>query len=314
MKKYYTQIMTFILGSFFSYFLYRISKDLNFQGGLRSVVSSVVSYPIIVKDSNPITLGKIMLGIFLLVLGNLCSHFISSQFAKKVLPKFSLDQGAIAAIKNLTFYVLNVLFALFALNMANVPLTAFTVVGGALAIGVGFGSQNLMSNFISGIIIQIERPIKVGDMIEIEGTRGVVEEIKSRRTVIRATNGLALIYPNAYFLDKKLSSYSFLSTEFRSDVKIVVPIGVDVNRLKIFVEALLESYPDVLKQPKAGLYFSDYSDIAPTIKLSASYWVDIKLSSKSELESKVRYAIYNELERIKTEEKQLKSSNSSSLE
>jgi potassium efflux system protein len=224
---------------------------------------------------------------------------LSSQLANLILPKLNLDKGAIAAIKNLTFYVLNVLFGLFALHMASVPLTAFTVIGGALAIGVGFGSQNLMSNFISGIIIQIERPIKVGDMIEIEGIRGTVEEIGARRTVIRATNGLANIYPNSYFLDKKLSSYSFLSTKFRSDVKVVVPVGTDVDKLKEFVENLLDSYNnEVLKTPKPSLYFSDYLESTANVVLTASYWVDIRLSSKTELESKVRYAVYNKVKEI----------------
>ena len=287
--------MTFILGCFFSYIFYRISKELSLQGSLRDAFNAIISYQVGVKDSNPITVGKILLGIFLLIIGFFSSRFLSDHFSKTILPKFNLDKGAIAAIKNLTFYVLNVFFALFALHAANVPLSAFTVMGGALAIGVGFGSQNLMSNFISGIIIQIERPIKVGDMIEIDGIRGKVEEIKPRCTIIRDGNGLANIYPNSYFLDKKLSSYSFLSTKFRSNVKIVVPIGTDVDKLKIFVEGLLSDYPEILTVPRPTLYFSDYSETTSNVVLTASYWVDIGLSSKTEIESKIRYSVYNEV-------------------
>jgi potassium efflux system protein len=299
MKSFISKIIPFVFGGFFVYIAIVISRKLSISNNVRGVMDSILSYPITVKDNNPVTLGKILIGVFLMILGQYCSRFISNKIAKDVLPKFKLDQGAIAAIKNLIFYIFNVIFAIFALHVANVPLTAFTVVGGALAIGVGFGSQNLMSNFISGLILQIERPIQVGDMIELEGTRGTVEQIGARRTIIRATNGVALIYPNGYFLEKKLSSYSFLSTKVRSDVKLIVPVGTDVNELKGFVEKTLDSYPEVLKQPGPTLYFIDYIDSAPFIVLSASYWVDIRLSSKSELESRIRYAVYNELQRVK---------------
>lgn len=294
MKKYYTQLMTFILGSFFTYFFYKASKEFNFQGGIREVLQSVLSYPIIVKDSNPITVGKILLGVSLLIVGNSASHFLSSQLAKKILPRLNLDVGAIAAIKNLTFYILSVIFSLFALNMANVPLTAFTFVGGALAIGVGFGSQNLMSNFISGIILQIERPIKVGDTVEIEGSRGIISNIGARRTTVLSSSGVTFILPNSLFLDKKVSNFTFSDKKIRSEVKIIAPIGLNLDRLKSKLELKMSEIPQILKTPNPQLMFIDYIEAGTGVVLSLYYWISLSEDvSKTQIESTVRYLAYD---------------------
>ena len=119
------------------------------------------------------------------MLGFLVARLASRLLGRVLMRRTTLAAGAATAIQGLLFYVLLVLFFLVALRSVSIPLTAFTVLGGALAIGVGFGSQNIVNNFISGLILLAERPIKVGDVIEVDGQRGTVEWIGARSTRVR---------------------------------------------------------------------------------------------------------------------------------
>src|SRR5690606_18317118 len=108
------------------------------------------------------------------------------------------------------------------LRMANVPLTVFTVVGGALAIGVGFGSQNIINNFVSGLILLLERPIRAGDFIEIGGTIGTVEKIGARSTLLLTPSNMHLIVPNSFFLEKEVLNWTLSDNVVRTEITLGV--------------------------------------------------------------------------------------------
>ena len=124
----------------------------------RQMLDIAWHYEIGSVDDRPITVGKIAIGILLLIAAVLVSRLVSHLLGMRVLPRLGLDPGAAAALQSVSFYVLVSVLALFALHVINIPLTIFTFVGGALAIGVGFGSQNIVNNFISGLILLAERP------------------------------------------------------------------------------------------------------------------------------------------------------------
>lgn len=289
LKKYYRFIIIYLLGSVSAFLCYRFIKKFSLEGTVKSSFLSIIQYPVFTKDNNPITLGKIGIGISLIILGYHLSKKLSSTLSEKLYSRFDLDRGAISSLENLTFYILFCFFTLFALNTANVPLTMFTVLGGALAIGVGFGSQNIINNFICGIIIQIERPVKVGDLVEIDGSRGVVENIGARRTVIRSTNGTTSIFPNSMLLEKKLLSFSYQTSVHRCDVKLVLPANTN---LSLFKEMLLEELGKstiILKSPEPSVIFSDFIEAVPNIILIINAWIDLRSSSKTEVESEIRF-------------------------
>ncbi len=140
-------------------------------------VRSVWNYELVVSDGQPVTVSMVAWGIVLLAAGLVVSRWFSRALGNRFLPRFGVHENAAAALQSLSFYTMVVLTALLALRWVNVPLTLFTFLGGAVAIGVGFGSQNLVNNFISGLILLAERPIRVGDVIEIGNLVGSVEKI-----------------------------------------------------------------------------------------------------------------------------------------
>src|SRR4029079_13795478 len=115
-----------------------------------------------------------------------------------------IDPNATAAFERVVHYGLLALVVLGALYTVNIPLTIFTFFGGALAIGVGFGAQNLINNFISGLILMVERPIKIGDIVEIDGQRGRVVEIGARCSRVYLFTGIDILVPNSVFLEKSV--------------------------------------------------------------------------------------------------------------
>ena len=133
-------------------------------------------------------------------------------------------------IESLSFYALLVAFGLAALKYANVPLTVFTFLGGAIAIGVGFGSQNILNNFISGLILLAERPIKVGDLIQLGETYGNVTKIGARSTQIRTGENLDIIVPNSKFLENDVTNLTRRDDRLRTSISVGVAYGSPLER------------------------------------------------------------------------------------
>jgi potassium efflux system protein len=276
----------FLAGMLSAYLLFIIISKLLKQPDLLSSIHLVWSYPVFVKDNNSISIGKLITGVGLIIAGYHFSKYLSKQLAARISPKFKLEKGAVAPLENLSFYGFFFFFSVFALNIANVPLTMFTVLGGAFAIGVGFGSQNLMNNFISGIILQLERPVRVGDTVEIDGSRGVIYQIKGRSTIINMSNGCAVVFPNSHLLEKKILNYNLLNNNVRLEVDMIFPKETDFNKLKIYLEKNVLEFPEILKKPKPELIFCAFLDTG-NISLTMWIWTDIdKIKDKKKFSFK----------------------------
>ena len=131
-------------------------------------VKAAWNYELTSVDDRPITVSKVVSGVVLMLLGLYFSRRLSRLIGNRMLPRMGLQNGAATAIQSIAFYLLITCFGFVSLELINVPLTVFAFLGGAVAIGVGFGSQNILNNFISGLILLAERPIRVGDLVEIE--------------------------------------------------------------------------------------------------------------------------------------------------
>ena len=161
------------------------------------LIQKLWSAELLSVGGNSISVGTIVTAVILFILGFVISRWLSRLLGRLLHRRVGLERGAAAAFEGLSFYFMLVLFFLLALRTVNIPLTAFTVAGGALAIGIGFGSQNIVNNFISGLILMAERPIKVGDIIDVEGTFGRVERIGARSTRIRTFDNIHIVIPNS---------------------------------------------------------------------------------------------------------------------
>jgi small-conductance mechanosensitive channel len=242
-----------------------------------------------VEDS-PITLATLLTALLLLFLGWFGSRFLSRMLGRRLLPRLGLQTGATAALQTLTFYLLFVAFTLAALRMVNVPLTVFTVLGGALAIGVGFGSQNIVNNFISGLILLIEQPIKVDDLIEVDGTYGKVEQIGTRSTRVRTYSNIHIIVPNSTFLEKNVTNWTLSDNLVRVQVNIGVAYGSPVREVERLILQALSENQRIVDFPVPEVFFGDFGDNA--LAFHAYFWIKIdNQNDRRRIESDVRFRV-----------------------
>lgn len=221
-----------------------------------------------------LTTGSIVSLLFLLTIGIKSSKYLAYQIGDRFLRNTKLNKGARAAVENLSYYILVVLFVLVALTIAKVPLTIFTFFGGALAIGLGFGSQNIVSNFISGIILQVEQPVKVGDIIEVEGVIGVVEHIGGRSTKILSGNNTHLILPNSSLLDKNLVNWTLQDNVIRSKIKVGIAYDSDLDLVHKVITETLDSFPDIMTNPAPRFLLESFGDSA--LEYGIYFWVPVQ--------------------------------------
>jgi potassium-dependent mechanosensitive channel len=175
------------------------------------------------------------------------------------------------------------------MTIAGIPLTVFTVVGGALAIGVGFGSQNIVNNFISGVILLVEQPIKVGDIIEVDGMMGTIQSIGTRSTKIKTIEDKIFIIPNSFFLEKAVLNSTFQSPVVRTMVEVGVAYGSDVRMVENACLDILLNTDGIKQTPMPIILFENFGDSALNFKLI--FWADISSENLAVLRSTVRFRI-----------------------
>jgi len=257
---------------------------------LRDSAAALWGRELFAVDDRPITVGKVVTALALFGLGFAASRAIARSVGYLLRRRATLDEGAASAIQSLSFYFLLALFFLVALRTVNIPLTAFTVAGGALAIGIGFGSQNIVNNFISGIILMAERPIKVGDIVVVEGNSGRVEHIGPRSTRIRTFDNTHLIVPNSRFLEHNVLNWTLSDDLVRTKFKVGVAYGSPTRVVEELLRQVLRNNDAVLKNPAPAVLLVEFGDNA--LLFQVEFWIRVgPLLDKRVVESDVRHAI-----------------------
>ncbi|RMG60424.1 MAG: mechanosensitive ion channel protein [Deltaproteobacteria bacterium] len=239
---------------------------------------------------HPVTVQKVIIAILTLIVGVFAVRRLEKVLRERLLPRTNLPENVASVIPKV-FYYLGLFFTLLlALYFVNIPLTAFAFIGGALAIGIGFGAQNLINNFISGFIILIERPIKIGDMIEVEGYFARIEDIGARCTRIRTGDNIHILVPNSSFLEKSIINWTLSDRMVRTKVTVGVAYGTDVKRVKELLLEVARGSGDVLPSPEPFVVFEDFGDSA--LIFSLYFWIRLEnLMNKMVIESRIRFAI-----------------------
>ena len=247
--------------------------------------------PIVQIKGVSMTIGTLSLGIILLFLSFFLANFLSKHIGKKILSRVKeIDEASRISVQKIIYYILLLIFIVFSLGILNVPLTVLTVFGGALAIGVGLGAQNIMNNFISGLVMIMERPIRVGDVVEVEDLRGRVEDIGARSTKITSINNTTIIVPNSTFLEKKILNWTLSDRIVRSIVKVGVSYGSPTTKVKELLLKVAEDNKKVLSYPEPVAVFSDFGDDALQFELYFYSYIENVLQLKI-ISSDIRFAI-----------------------
>ncbi|MCA9264426.1 MAG: mechanosensitive ion channel [Planctomycetales bacterium] len=244
-------------------------------------------YELIAVDDRPITIGKLTGALVLLLCGLFLARQLSRLVGNRLLPRLGLYQGASSAVQTITFYSLVLLFGFFTLELLSIPITVLTFFGGAAAIAIGFGSQNLLNNFISGLIILGEQPIRVGDLIEVDGLHGTVEHIGGRSTRVRTGTNREIIIPNSKFLENNVTNLTLSSTRTRTLVKVGVAYGSSVDQVIVLLQQAVADVSQVLRHPDPIVLLTDFGDNA--LQFEIHFWVNMRTQMDSDLvESEVR--------------------------
>jgi len=269
------------------------ASDGSWLPGLAQGVSSVWNYEITAVDDRPIRVGTVLSSMILLLIGVILSRLLSRTLGKRVLPRLGLHRNASSAIQSLVFYVLIATFSLWALHFLNIPLTVFTFLGGAIAIGVGFGSQNIVNNFISGLVLLAERPIRTGDLIQIDDLFGTVEHIGARSTQITTATNLEIIVPNSTFLENNVVNWTLVSNMIRTSVCVGVAYGSPTRIVSRLLKRAAEEHGMILDHPESFVWFVEFGDNSLNFELH--FFIKIRnMGERRRVESDIRYKI-NEL-------------------
>jgi len=244
-----------------------------------------------VIDEKSVTIKKVVTALFILTIGIVLAGWITRYFIRHLLSRTRLDETATAAIEKILYYLALLLLMLFVLRKVNIPLTAFTFLGGALVIGVGFGTQKLLNNFISGFILMIERPVKIGDMIEMENNFGIIEDIGSRSTCIRTAGNVHILVPNSSFLEKNIVNWTLSDQEIQAKVTVGVVSKTDTRKVSQLMLKAVLNHEKVLRTPEPFVLFSDFSDNA--LVFDVYFWISMRksLMERGLIESDIRFRI-----------------------
>lgn len=278
----------------------RLSKDINTSIGgfnfiewVKNAIEAVIglwNYEITTIEDAPFTLGSLTIGLILFGTGIVVSRRVSALVERIARNRLGLDPGASHAIQVLSFYIMLIGIGLLALRTIHFPLTAFAFLGGALAIGIGFGSQNVMNNFISGLILMLERPVRAADVVEVDGNYGAIEKIGARSTQIRSNDGRHIVVPNSFFLESNVVNWTLSDELIRAKVAVGVAYGSPTKLVASLIEKVARTHPSILKEPKPILLFESFGD--NSLNFEIHFWVTARSPmSVRTVESAVRFEI-----------------------
>jgi len=253
-------------------------------------VKNIWDYPLYtLSDGDAIEVSQVILVLILLVVGTFISRRVE-KIVEKRLERTDLQADAAQLIQRLLFYSLVGVLALTALSLLRIPLTAFAFVSGAVAIGVGFGAQNIINNFISGWILMSERPVRIDDFIEFEGTSGTVEMIGNRSTRIRRTDGVHMLVPNSRILENTVVNWTLIDNHVRTQIRVGVSYGSPVKEVARLIRQAVDEQSSVNKDPEPMVIFDDFGDNA--LMFDAYFWCDVEGErALREIRSDIRFRI-----------------------
>ena len=235
-------------------------------------VSGVFNTAIFTVDDGPgVTVLEILVATLIILIGIWLTRGAERKLSNQ-LEQRKVDAGVVQLIRRLIYIVVIVILAITTLDLLNVPLTAFAFITGAIVIGVGFGAQNIINNFISGWILMWERPIRIGDFLELGDMIGTVESINTRFTRVRRIDGVRLMIPNSQLLENTVINWTIVDRKLRSHVRVGVQYGSDIPKVKQLLDQVLADNPDILEEPSPSVIFEDFGDSA--LIFDAFFWIE----------------------------------------
>ena len=219
-------------------------RDVVFNGAGR-MLSAEVRY-----GALKITAGDVLAFVFAVWASFLVSRFVRFVLEEEIFPHARLKRGLPYAISRTVHYLILIAGFFVAMAALGLDMTKFTILAGAFTVGVGFGLQNIFNNFVSGLILLFERPMQVGDLVQMDDASGVVQRIGIRASIVRASNGSEIIVPNGKLISERLVNWTLSERQRGIEVAISVMLDSDPGRVIGLLERVASAHPDVVKRPE----------------------------------------------------------------
>ncbi|HZX40281.1 MAG TPA: mechanosensitive ion channel domain-containing protein [Myxococcaceae bacterium] len=264
---------------------YSALDDLNRLG------RSIVKMSLTVGDVR-ITLEAIVAALVVVALTWLLTKLVRFILEEELLPRLNLRSGVPVAVSTIVGYVLVVTGWVLAMAALGIDLSKVTLLAGAVGVGIGFGFQNVVNNFASGLILIIERPIKVGDQIDVGDVVGEVERIGVRSSTIRTAQGAEVIVPNSDLVGKQVTNWTLFDRSRRYEIDVSVAHGTEAAKILRLLEATAASVPEVLKKPAPQALFTGFDEKRLDFRLLV--WVE-SIEVGLQAQNNLRLAILRDL-------------------
>jgi small-conductance mechanosensitive channel len=260
---------------------------------------SFLEYPLIRLGNAQLSLRTVIYVSILLVFLFWFAGRLRRLLADRVLAKAGMEPGARQAVGSIVRYAVLIVGFLVALQTAGIDLTTLNVIAGAVGIGVGFGLQNVANNFISGLIILFERPIKVGDRIEVGNVDGDVIEIGARSTTVLTNDNIAILVPNSKLITENVVNWKYTDARVRFRIPVGVAYGSDVRRVEELLREVARENPDVLDTPPPQVWFRGFGDSSLNFELLV--WNISLVHSNGQFISALNFAIFEKFKQHRIE-------------
>lgn len=241
----------------------------------QNFLHQLLNYTLFQIKETPVTVVSILI-FFLFITGFIIlGVFVRKALNRKILRHFHIDQGTSYTLSRITQYVIITIGALVSFQFVGVDLSGLAVIFGLLSVGIGFGLQNITSNFISGLIILFERPISVGDRVTVANIEGDVIEINIRATKVRTVNNISIIVPNSEFVSQNVINYSHGDPTYRLDINVGVSYRSHLETVLKAMREVADENPLVMQRPEPEVHLIEFGESSWNMQLRT--WIgDVK--------------------------------------
>ncbi len=258
-----------------------------------ATVQNIINYPLIELGDSHLTLNGIAKLLLVMALVVLAERYLRRIIRRRVLAHTHLEPDLQYAISRFTGYCFIAVGFFFAFKVVHLDLSSLAVIVGGLGIGIGFGLQNIVSNFVSGLIILAERPIALGHRVEVGGVAGQVTKISLRSTIVVTNDNITIIVPNSNFITNPVTNWSYGDPKVRLRLPIGVAYGSDVEKLRRVLLEVAAENPAVLKDPAPMVRFLEFGDSSLNFELAV--WTIDMARNPTRFRSDLFFAIERKL-------------------
>ncbi|NBC05100.1 MAG: mechanosensitive ion channel [Bacteroidetes bacterium] len=236
-----------------------------------SYIKDIVNLTLFQIKETPVTVMSIFIFLILITGFIVLGVLVRKSLNRKILRRFKIDEGTTYTLSRISQYTIITIGALISFQFVGIDLSGLAVIFGLLSVGIGFGLQNVTSNFISGLIILFERPITVGDRVTVNNIEGDVTEINIRSTKVRTVNNISIIVPNSEFVSKDVINYSHGDPTYRLDIDVGVSYGSDLDTVLKSLQEVADENKYVLSEPKSEVHLIEFGESSWNMQLRA--WI-----------------------------------------